>query len=69
MNMGKLWEMLRDREAWPDAVHGVAKSLAWLGNWTATTRNYKNVYQKLNKLINFGIDTIGIFLSNTKEHN
>ena len=25
MNLGKLWEMVRDREAWSAGVHGVAK--------------------------------------------
>ena len=26
MNLGKLWEMVKDREAWRDAVHELAKS-------------------------------------------
>ena len=32
VNLGKLREMVRDREAWPAAVHGVAKSQTQLGN-------------------------------------
>ena len=32
MNLGKLREMVRDREAWYAAVQGVAKSQTRLGN-------------------------------------
>ena len=32
MNLGKLWEMVRDTETWHAAVHGVTKSQTRLGD-------------------------------------
>ena len=32
MNLGKLWEMVREREAWHAVVHGGAKSQTRLGD-------------------------------------
>ena len=32
MNLGKLWEMVKDREAWHATVHGVTKSQTQLSN-------------------------------------
>ena len=32
MNLGKLWGMVRDQEAWYAAVHGVTKSRTRLGD-------------------------------------
>ena len=36
MNLGKLWEMVRDREAWLTAAHGITKSRTQQGDWTTT---------------------------------
>ena len=38
LNFSKLQEMVKDREAWRAAVHGVAKSRTQVSDWT-TTRN------------------------------
>ena len=32
MNLSKLREVVKDREAWHAVFHGVAKSLTWLRN-------------------------------------
>ena len=34
MNLGRLWKLVMDREAWPAAVYGVTKSRTWLSDWT-----------------------------------
>ena len=35
MNLSKIWEMVKDREAWYAAVHGVAKTQT---NWVTEQR-------------------------------
>ena len=46
MNLDKLQEMVRDREAWHAAVHGLAKSQTQLSDLTTTiilSRNIMNL--------------------------
>ena len=38
MNLSKLWELVRDREAWRVAVHGVANIQTPQGDWTTTKK-------------------------------
>ena len=40
MDLGKLQEMVRGREAWCAAVHGVTKNRTWLGDWTTTQERF-----------------------------
>ena len=34
MSVSKLWEIVKDREAWCATVHGAAKSQTGLSDWT-----------------------------------
>ena len=37
MDMNKLRNIVKDRQAWRAAVHAVTKSWTWISNWTTTT--------------------------------
>ena len=43
MSLSKFQEIVKDREAWRAAVHGIAKSRTPLSDWTTTTKDAANI--------------------------
>ena len=56
MSLSELQEMVKDREAWCAAVHGIAKSQTRLNDWTTTTHSWK--LKKNNNNINTNIENL-----------
>ena len=50
MNLSKFWEMVKDREAWHSAVHGVSKIQTQPSDWNNNNGLYRDNQVKLRSL-------------------
>ena len=51
MSLSKLQEIVKDREAWLAAVHGVTKSQTWLSHWTTAGLYIVNSNSTITQLV------------------
>ena len=56
MSLGKLQELVMDRESWPSEVHGVPKSWTQTSNWTERTDKIKLIKDLEKKKMMDGMD-------------
>ena len=69
MSLGKLREIVKDRDAWRAAVHGVPKSRAWLNDWTelklfylTQKKMYWNLPIRLLLLLMFALNFVAMLI-------
>ena len=53
MSLSSLQELVMDREAWHDGIHGVAKSWTWLINWTELNWNCYKLASEIPTYLSF----------------
>ena len=69
MNLGKLWEMVKDREAWHAAVHGLAKGQTQLGRWTTKQLLFEQVHIDTSSLLKIIFCGLFMLMYGKNHHN